>query len=346
MSERGKQPAQVGPGRRGDPGRRVELTPFPPEAGIVLIAVLWGIVLLTLVAIALATAMRTGVEGLQSQKEQLQAHYYARGAIYQTLGLLLAPPPPSATGPDSYSGPPPQADWRGTGWEATVQISDEAGKLDVNRAPERMLVRLFQALGLNQTSAQSLGDAIEAWRNPDTSGGMSGGEDSYYLSLRPPYQPAHADFQSIGELLLVRGVTPGLYYGGYVTRPDGRVERLPGLVDCLTTNASGAAININSAPYPVLMAVPGMDQEVANSIVQERERRPFASLNKLTEDFPASLDAQTLSYLTTQASGRFSLLATATVAGGVSARVRALTELEPGKDPPFQFVRWDDSYVR
>lgn len=359
MNVRHKRSAQVeprfpgsgGPHRGPETGpavpcRRVELKPFPPEAGIVLIAVLWGIVLLTLIAVALATAVHTGMEGLASQKEQLQAHYYARGAIYQTLGLLLAPPPPTATEPGSPSGPPRQVEWRGEGWQSSVQIDDEAGKLNPNRAPKEMLVRLFHALGLSQGSAKALADAAEAWRTPVAEGGMNDTEDAYYQNLPQPYLPPHADFQSVGEILLVRGVTPELYYGQYVTRPDGHVERLPGLLDCLTVNSNGPAININSAPYPVLMAVPGMDPEVANSIVQGRKRQPFASLDKLTDEFPASLDPETLSFLTTQDSGRFSLLATATVAGGVSARVRAVVELPPDKNPPFQILKWDDSYVR
>ncbi|NIL98029.1 MAG: hypothetical protein GTO62_13110, partial [Planctomycetales bacterium] len=55
------------------------------------------------------------------------------------------------------------------------------------------------------------------------------------------------------ELLLVRGVTPEIMYGG-IDEEFGGV--LPGLVDLVTATSSGR-VNVNTAPSLVLQALLG-----------------------------------------------------------------------------------------
>ena len=52
------------------------------------------------------------------------------------------------------------------------------------------------------------------WRDKDNLHRLNGAEDDYYLSLPQPYKCKNGDFTSIEELLLVRGVTPEIFYGG------------------------------------------------------------------------------------------------------------------------------------
>ena len=56
-------------------------------------------------------------------------------------------------------------------------------------------------------------DAILDWIDPDNDPRPAGAEADYYLSLRNPYSPRNAPPRTIGELLLIRGVTPWLLYG-------------------------------------------------------------------------------------------------------------------------------------
>jgi len=325
------------------------------ERGIVLIVILWGVIVLAAIAFALTTGVRMGTESLANRKEHLEAYYLARGAIYQTLGVLLAPPS-NATEQTTRAGPQREVTWRDEGWQTTVEIADEAGKLNLNHVPARILRRLLEALGLDSRPAQAVADAIEEWRRPDPVSSMNEADDSYYLSLPRPYRPEHANFRSTAELLLVRGITQELYYGRYVVRADGRIERQPGLVDCVTVDSPSPVINVNAAPYPVLLAIPGMEPQIANYIVEARERRPFTTLERLREEFPASLASETLSSLTTQRSGWLSLRARAQAPSGVAAQVRVLVELHPAearaheqlnraRNLPFRILRWDDSYA-
>lgn len=315
-----------------------------PEAGVVLIAVLWGVMVLAAIALALSSSVRVGVEGLQNRKEHLATYYAARGGLFRTIALLTNVP---ATSEEQFFRPGQQKlEWAETPGRVAVEVSDETGKVDLNRASPEVLQRLFEALGLDRRSAQALVDAVEDWRDPDSYHRLNGAEESYYLALPGSYRPANADFQSVEELLLVRGVTPELFYGGYQVRGEGQVERQPGLIDCVTVYARSPRININYAPYPVLLAVPGLEPRVANYILSTREKQPFASVSELSREFPVVLGGETLSYLTTESSGRYALVASGTAPSGVTARIWALVEVQGTSVPPYRILAWDDFYVR
>jgi general secretion pathway protein K len=247
-------------------------------------------------------------------------------------------------------------EWNEAGTHVAVEVFDESGKLDLNGADPKMLEQLFLNFGLDFNAAHSLAQAIEDWRDPDDETRLGGAESLYYLGLPQPYRPANQDFESVEELLLVRGVTPALLYGGYRVTENGNVQRQLGLIDCLTVNTRGAAVNINYAPWPVLMSVPKMSPAVAQFMMEGRSHKPFATVSEFQHDYPVLLDGDTLSHLTAGSAGPYTLIASATTADGITARVRAIVQvsgldlklpdgrLQPG--PPFLIHQWDDSYVR
>ncbi len=337
--------------------RSGELGARQSESGVVLVVVLWGIVLMALLAFALSTAVRTAVQGIEAQQERLQGYYYARGAVNQSLALLLSPPS-SSTGPADRPVPGDRLVWQEGPWRTQVALEDEAGKIDLNQAPKKVLVRLFTALGQSSEAAESLADATEQWRTPsgDEVASMYGGRDSYYLHLPLPYLPPHADFRSVAEMLLVRGVTPELYYGRYVVHSDGRIEHRLGLLDCLTVHSRAPQIDINTAPIPVLLAVPSMAPDLAGYIVKTRAEKPFTSIQQLNDAPATPLGPEALSYLCAPCSGPLSLRATARNTDGVTARLRVVIEFPQGVETyqnghafftaparPFQILRWDDN---
>jgi type II secretory pathway component PulK len=146
----------------------------------------------------------------------------------------------------------------------------------------------------------------------------------------------------------VPGVSPELFYGHYVRQDDGRFVRQLGLIDCVTVDAHSKQVNINYAPYPVLLAVAGAEPRVAAYIVEAREKKPFQSASQLSDEFPVSLSGEALSSMTTQSTSRFSLLASARTQGGILARVQAVVELhgQAGNLGPVQVLRWKDFYAQ
>jgi general secretion pathway protein K len=314
------------------------------ESGVVLLVVMSGILVLTLMAFALSSAVRVADEELANRKEHLQSYYLARGGIFTTAALLTAVP----AAPEKAFVQPGQ---RTVGWvEGTgrvdIEIMDENGKIDLNWAPEKLLERLLIALGSDLQSARSVATAIEEWRTPSSLTRWGSAAASGNLLQFDPSQSAKIDYRSVEELLNVPGVTPELFYGHYVRRDDGQFLRKSGLIDCVTVDSRSTQININYAPYPVLLALTQEDPRVADYIVASREKKPFNSASEVTSEFPASLSGETLSALTTQSSGRYSLLSSGRVRGSIVARIQAVVNVQGVNNGRFQIVGWKDFYAQ
>lgn len=157
------------------------------------------------------------------------------------------------------------------GQEGSCQamIVAEDGKVDINKAPETILKGLLAELGLQGDEADAIADSIADWRDADNLVRMSGAEDEYYQSLAVPYRPKNADFESVEELLAVRGMSAELLYGN---------GNRPPLADLVTVHSGNGKINVSAAPRPVLMALPGMTGDVADAIISLRRAKPSLTL--------------------------------------------------------------------
>ena len=151
----------------------------------------------------------------------------------------------------------------------TLRISDEEGKININAgdelSKERMLDELFRLLDLEEHGA--IRDSILDWLDPDDLHRIEGAEDSYYESLDPPYECKDGPLDVLGELLMVKGITPELF----------KEARFP---DFLTVYSQGA-VNINTAPREVLQAVLGINESLAQQIVDHREIEPFQNIGEI-----------------------------------------------------------------
>ncbi|MCU0822750.1 MAG: type II secretion system protein GspK [Spirochaetes bacterium] len=100
-----------------------------------------------------------------------------------------------------------------------LSIEDENSKINLNAITNaygtttqyyNMTVNFLLNLGL----PIDIADAIRDWVDPDDSRSPYGAESSdYYLSLTNPYRAKNNEMDSIDELLLVKGMTPELFYG-------------------------------------------------------------------------------------------------------------------------------------
>jgi len=97
-------------------------------------------------------------------------------------------------------------------------ITDEAAKLNINVATEAQFVTLLnQVLPPSQdpesNQATALAQAIIDWRDADDQPGEFGAEGEYYASLEVPYRAKNAPYDTVEELLLVKGMTGQILYG-------------------------------------------------------------------------------------------------------------------------------------
>ncbi len=94
-----------------------------------------------------------------------------------------------------------------------LKITDESGKLNINSAPEIVLRKLIEIMGIEGTDIDTVADSIMDWKDKGDLHRLNGAKSDYYLSLPNPYKAKNADFDTLEELLLVKGVTRELLYG-------------------------------------------------------------------------------------------------------------------------------------
>jgi DNA uptake protein ComE-like DNA-binding protein len=148
--------------------------------------------------------------------------------------------------------------------------------------------------------------AIVNWRGGDNTTAAS--ETQYYEGQRPPYEPRLAAYQTVRELLMVRGVTSDSLLGrdthqnGLLAAAEGSDFAYPGYVDSadlgwagiLTVNSSvqnlNAAgddrVNIQSADETALSAIHGVTPPIAHAIVSYRGQHQFQSIADLLDVTP------------------------------------------------------------
>jgi type II secretory pathway component PulK len=90
--------------------------------------------------------------------------------------------------------------------EVRYGMTDEAGKLNVNQATATNLMKLPRM-------TRPVAEAIADWVDSDDTPLPDGAEQEYYDALPSPYKVRNGPLASLDELLLVRGVTPALFYG-------------------------------------------------------------------------------------------------------------------------------------
>ena len=326
--------------------------PLRNEEGAVLIMVLWVMMAMGLLALSFSASIRTEVDATRYVVEKKRAHYLARAgidyAVYRIVESKMAfsqtqqlsdqglgSVPEVLTGSVSLS--------LGSD-SAEVDIVDETGKVNLNRAPAHLIYNLLITVGLDPMEADIITDSIEDWRDPDDFYRANGAESDYYLGLPEPYVAKNGPFDVPEELLLVQGVTPEIYYGKKGLAPSGERVEYYGLGKYLTVFTSVVRININSAPVPVLAAIPGLNYEAALMIDGLREMSPLRDINMVLQEIP-DLPTDTASYLSTLRSDVYSLISTGHLEDSeVLSRINAVVQIgSDAKGKGYTVFYWNEA---
>jgi general secretion pathway protein K len=190
-----------------------------------------------------------------------------------------------------------------------VLLRDVGSALNLNAADETMLRQFFaQGLGLDYAVADQLAQAILDWRDEDDLPRMNGGEREEYLEEGALILPPNREFVDVDELRHVRGMTPEIY-----------VRAAPHL-----TLIGGGRINLNSAPEPVLSAVPGLDRAAVAAILRLREsgqlprsQRELVALLPSATGQAIAIQGREFTVRTTYTTDQVEILAQGWVEGGV-----------------------------
>jgi len=315
--------------------------------GAALLLVLWLTAALSAIAFTLANTVRGEIERSSTDADSLKAYYLAEGAIDRMLVYIESGA--AFVGPDGKPRfQPGQTHVLLLNFPEGVVRTEyipENSKLNVNTATPPELGNLLLALGVDPDRARAILAGILDWR-AGTPGGSFSEFDQYYLTLTPSFRARHASLQEIEELLLVRGITPDLFYGSYTRDAEGRLVPHDGLRDCLSVFGAMGALDVNSVTPEVMVAV-GVAPETAAAIVAFRKVTPIRNMGQLAAFSNGGrgmgrlgMSSGTIVTLRATAqlllpNGQFSDLHRT-----VSAMVKLL-----GTDynPPFHIMRWYDN---
>jgi type II secretory pathway component PulK len=257
--------------------------------GIVLVAVLWVVVLLSVIAAVISATARTESRMGLAEAEQMRAKWACRAGIEKAIAILTDDDKTTDALTDIWADNPDELnDIQLEGCTLTIGIVDEDSKLNINMATRAQL------LGLSGMTDEIV-DAIIDWRDTDDEALENGAEAGYYLNTQHPYVTRNGGMRTIRELLMVKGVTETLFYGedtnkneqldwnemdGPLTPPDDNGDEVLdlGWKDFLTvyayennTDAEGnRRTNVNSAGMTRLMGNLGLSQANARWITQNR----------------------------------------------------------------------------
>ncbi len=249
------------------------------EKGFVLIMVLWVLAVLT--AMALSFSYMTRVESFAALffSRSVKMKFLAEAGVERGITeVFYRMRNLSVEGSEAWivDGTPYEVETNDGNYR--ISIIDESGKVDINRTPEVILRNLLGILGYDLEVVDTITDSVMDWKDADDLYRLHGAESDYYMSLPDPYTAKDADFETLEELILVKGVTAEILYG---------VEGEKGLVDFLTVYSGSNKINLNAAPMEVLQAIPGMSQEITDALIISRQAGNINDLKGFTgQNYP------------------------------------------------------------
>ena len=177
----------------------------------------------------------------------------------------------------------------------TINIVDEMGKIQANalvafpnkNAFNQAQLGVWERFLMNLTNPdeeeevqedsrpEAITNSVKDWldsADDNAITGLSGAESEYYQDLDPPYACRNGPLPDLDELLLIKGITPEMYYGA---------EEVPGISQFMTIHgvresgdefAFSGKININTAELPVLAALlPLENQDLIEALKDFRE---------------------------------------------------------------------------
>jgi general secretion pathway protein K len=265
--------------------------------GFAVLVVLVAVLVLSMLAGALAVFMKVESQLTQNGNDDEKLLWIGRAGVERACWILANEPSgptdlkqiwaggpgdgPETNGPliglslDNY----PVGD--GT---VSLHLIEQESKINVNRADPALLDQILTTMGVDAGSISIVSDSIQDWIDADDATRPAGAESDYYQGLTPPYYAKNAPIDDLEELQLIKGITPEMFKGsgppdpnvpfqhhklGFGNAPGQAPDYAFGLRDVLTPYSNGW-INLNTADINVLMCIPNVDTNSAQSILTFR----------------------------------------------------------------------------
>ena len=250
--------------------------------GLALVTVLWMTMLMIVLVSVTSQSSMLDTHISHVNVEQLRCRWACRGAIETTIAVLLEEDPGYDCLLDDWA---PDVgyltDLEFDGCTVQVIVTDTSSKLNLNTISRNQLLCL-------PDMTEEIADCILDWRDNDDQIRESGAEDGYYMNLDIRYRAQNGPFKTTRELLRVRGVTEGLYYGdaeqGQISEENaGWKHYLTFISEEPNINLFGESkTNINNAGRRQLQEDLSITQQQAQWIMDNRSFQTYSDVLKET----------------------------------------------------------------
>lgn len=255
--------------------------------GFALMAALALLVLVSVAALELSVIARPRRLAVAAGAERIAATAAATAGIENARAFLLRlePVTPGRLTRDPSRDPDP---WRVANgmvlgpaeagaytWRA--ELHDPYAQLNLNGASQEQLRNLLLALHIDARRADHLAAAIADWRDHDQFRRVNGAERDDYVRAGMPVLPTDGPFPAVSTLRFVLGMSGAL---------------CDSVSPYLTVIGDGG-INLNTAPRPVLLVLPGMSEEAVAALLRVRSGgRRLTDLDAFVESLPSGARQQ------------------------------------------------------
>jgi general secretion pathway protein K len=309
-----------------------------PRNGIVLITVLWTIALLSALAMATSTTFRglAGIVAVDRDKARADALLSAglESSAYIVKKIADRPLTPRET-----------VISLGTG-SVHIRLSDDGGRINVNKAPEKVLAALLRSVGASD-DANGIAKAIDTWRardqknrpgiaQPNNAVAAPVAATSAIPTITTPPEtgsPNPAVPQNAGDSKADDGFQSFTDIRQLAQIPGMQPEYIAAIAP-LTTVFGDEKVNVMTAPAEVLAALPEMPPGRISALLDARQNVP------VSEDRLQQLMGPAAAYTRVGAPPIALVELTARLIDGYTARADAVIVVLSNDRQPYRVLAW------
>jgi general secretion pathway protein K len=317
-----------------------------PRRGVILVAVLWTVALLSALAMATSVTFREFAGIITIDRDRLRTDALLTAGLETAAGIM-------ARWPEDRPLYESEMTFRLSTGAIRVRVTDEAGRIDIGKAPVQVLTSLLRRLGTE--NPDGLARDIVNWRTttggakpPAPKGPVPAGQQNAgnAAATTGQNQPQAAGQPPNGPNQPKPGEQEAPTAAGVMPFTDIRqLLNVPGMTPDLVAAASpfitvfgGDKLNVLTASPQVLAALPGMDPDRIERFVEARR-----NFTKTAQDTPqlTQMLGSAQPYAITGGKKIASVVIQAKVSDGYSAAAQAVIILSPDGAQPYRVLVWN-----
>ena len=233
------------------------------QEGFVLVMTIWIVAIIAVIAAYFSGQVDKSTElarQMQNQTRELIDLAGTKAEILYRLGVTpISVYGLGTTQQDSIA--LDDSPYKGKG-DTIARLQDDRGLLNLNIVDDARLERFLTTLGVPGDQIGTMSDTLRDYTDPDSLKRLNGAEKDDYAKLGlPPPRNANLTTPYEAKNIIAWKDKPQLWRNG--------------LLPNLTTTSLSVAMNPNTAPWQVLTSLPGINYQVAESIIKMRKIAPI-----------------------------------------------------------------------